>query len=183
MTPLRTRANRALAATGLALVACAVAAAAEPAKGCDALPWPLQREVQLFSGTTAASHAGIVESTAPSVAVDTLAALTLSPQSAVTFAHPPEKVRGQGTVHAGLVRFTPPAPGDYRVTLGAPAWIDAVQSGALVRATRFVGMLSCGGIHKSVEFRFATTSPVTLQISGAPAAALRLTVTRVAPAR
>jgi molybdate transport system substrate-binding protein len=148
-------------------------------RGCDALPWPMEREVALFSTAGTPVTAGTDTKKAPTIAADALVVATLRPRAAVAFARPPEKPRGDAATYAGLLTFRPDRPGTYRVTLSAPAWIDAVSAGAIEKSSRFAGMLACASIHKSVEYVLGTAGPVTLQFSGSPEATLRVAVTRI----
>jgi hypothetical protein len=139
----------------------------------------MARELELFAGAgtdvvSAASQVAI-----PAIEGDALANVTLQPQADIAFAHAPERVRGTGAAYGGMVQFSPPVEGSYRVTLSAAAWVDVVRESAIVSSRRFVGKLTCARIHKSVEYALRAGSPVIIQISGSPMRQIRVAVTRV----
>jgi hypothetical protein len=79
-------------------------------------------------------------------------------QSEVTFALSPEKkMRTDGAV-AGLALLQLTAPGNYRVSLDVPFWIDVVASGELATTRDFQGQPSCDAPHKIVEFDLSGAS-------------------------
>jgi len=62
--------------------------------------------------------------------------------------------------------------------LDQPFWIDVVAGSQLLTSKDFQGVPGCNAPHKIVEFDLPATSDLVLQISGASAAVLRLTLTR-----
>ena len=106
----------------------------------------------------------------------------LSPETLdkVVFAATPGK-KPSGVANAGMLTFTLPASGAYRVALDMPVWIDVAANGALMQPKDFEGQHSCAAPHKIVEFDLKGTRPFFLQLSGTPDS-VRLTLT-AAPAR
>jgi len=79
--------------------------------------------------------------------------------------------------YAGIAVVTVPAPGSYRLAVDIPFWIDVVSEGALVKAKDFQGQQGCSAPHKIVEFELAGAQPFVVQLSGATADSVRLTIT------
>ncbi len=75
-----------------------------------------------------------------------------------------------------MLTFAPPAkPGLYQVTLSSEGWIDLVQEGKALDSADHSGVKNCPGLRKSVRFSVGA-APVTLQISGAPAASIKVAI-------
>jgi hypothetical protein len=148
---------------------------------CTGFKWDVRQEVALFAGTAAALPAGKNAATAPALGIDRLYALTLLPQSQVNFVVAPGKNAAQDSSFAGLAELRVPAPGNYRVALDAPVWIDVIVDGKLAQPTDYQGQHSCPGPHKIVEFDLSGAQHFTLQLSGSADAAVRMTVTRTPP--
>ncbi|NHN85429.1 hypothetical protein GOB93_12365 [Acetobacter musti] len=73
---------------------------------------------------------------------------------------------GGSVSSAGMVRFTVPATGTWRVMLGNRAWIDVTASGTALASTGHHHGPACSGIGKMVEFPLTAGTPYTLQLSG-----------------
>jgi hypothetical protein len=110
-----------------------------------------------------------------------LYALQLAPQAAVSFAAAPGKKSAPDGAYAGLAVLQLETAGDYRVSVDAPVWIDVAADGKLAAVEDYQGLHSCDAPHKIVEFNLAGASRFVLQLSGAPKAAIRLTVTQAPP--
>lgn len=66
-------------------------------------------------------------------------------------------------------------PGLYQISVSQNAWIDVAQSGAVLHSKAFTGARECKVLHKSVRFEIGS-GPLTIEISGAPAKTVLLTV-------
>jgi hypothetical protein len=134
--------------------------------GCDKFAWPLTREQALLAAPDKPSvRAGDTLPAAPKGAI----VLNLQPDSAATFAMPPERKAKAEHWFGGIVRM--PAvdkPGVYQVTLSDEAWLDVVQDGRYAHTVGFSGRHDCPGVRKSVRFELGA-APFVLQISGAAA--------------
>ena len=86
----------------------------------------------------------------------------LAPHRQVRLVVPPGKAPGTDSTFSGLVGFTPPAAGIYRISAGRPVWIDAVVSGRSVASERFEMQTGCRTIFKSIAFAFHAGEPVVL---------------------
>jgi hypothetical protein len=107
--------------------------------------------------------------------------ILFAPQTAVSFAAAPGKTSAPDGAYAGLAVLHLETAGDYRVSVDAPAWIDVAADGKLAAVEDYQGLHGCDAPHKIVEFNLACASQFVLQLSGAPQAAIRLTVTQAPP--
>ncbi len=171
--------RRPLSITLLVMVMAAQSAVAEP---CTGFKWDVSRELALFATLSAPLSAGKDTASAAPVSVDRLYELTLLPQGQVAFATPPGRPSASEGAYAGLAELRLEAPGNYRIAVDAPLWIDVVANGKLLAPTDFQGQHACEGPHKIVEFNLTGTTRFVVQLSGSGQATVRMTVTR-APAR
>jgi len=165
--------HRLFALWAVALAAGSVATSAHA--DCSGFKWPLDTELGwLAAGGDIALKSGAELPAAPAKAI----ALTLQPAKSVTMpvaAGVKEQAVGADTFSGW---FTIPAgvkPGLYQVSLSTNGWIDVVQNGALVPSKGFTGRQECKTIHKSVRYDIGP-GPITVQITGAPAETVRLTI-------
>jgi hypothetical protein len=154
--------------------------AAEP---CTGFKWDVSKEQALFAGTSAALSAGKGVASAPGVGIDRLYRLQLAPQSAVTFAVEPAKKKAPDGAYAGLVVLDVAVPGNYRVAVDVPLWIDVVAKGQLAAVNDFQGQHGCDAPHKIVEFDLSGAKHFVLQLSASGSATIRMTVTRAPVSR
>jgi hypothetical protein len=171
---------------GLARVAGGVLAlmlaAAPPAggaehSGCAAFLWPIAKEQAAFARPDLPT---VSSGTARGAWTEQAFALKLEPQAQAVLPVPPggKPMTKVDKPFAGTVTFdAPAAAGVYHVTLSAPAWIDLVQGGTPLQAAAFTGAHDCASVHKSVRFEL-TKAPLVLEISGAPAAAIKIAIVR-----
>ena len=143
------------------LLLAAPALAQEPV-GCDKFKWPVGKEM------TALRAPGLQQlSTGANAATPFAATLLLRPPQQTQLPNPPERAPKDGTF-AGFVSFKTAPAGIYSVSLSAPAWIDAVQDGQVLKPTSFSGVQGCDGIRKVVKFAIGA-APLILQISNVEA--------------
>lgn len=92
----------------------------------------------------------------------------LAPTGDVKYVLRPEKPGGPGS-YGGLFALDIVEAGDYRVALGAGAWIDMVRDGKAVESVGHAHGPDCSGIRKMVDFAL-TPGRYILQIaaSGEP---------------
>lgn len=148
--------------------------AADP---CTGFKWDIAKERALFGGPAAAVTAGRSISSAPEVKTNRLYQLTLAPQADVVFASKPGKAAKFEPAYAGLASLRLPAPGNYRIAVDVPFWIDVVADGKLANVTDFQGQHDCDAPHKIVEFELRDARQFVLQLSGSEKSIVRLTVT------
>jgi hypothetical protein len=150
----------------------AVPAFAQEPVGCDKFKWPVERERALLASPSPISSGGAMPQ--PLAAAVTVA---LVPYADANLPVPPSRAPKSADTYAGFVNAAAIAkPGTYRVTLSAPAWIDAVQNGHALKSTAFSGASGCSGIAKSVKFELSA-APFSIELSGTTAHALTFVVT------
>jgi hypothetical protein len=152
--------------------------AADP---CSEFKWDVSKEHALFGAPGLALSAGKDAATAPTIGTDRLYVLQLAPQPEVAFALAPGKKMLADGAYAGLATLKLDTPGNYRVSLDVPLWIDAVANGKLAVTKDFQGQQRCDAPHKIVEFDLSGAQQFVLQMSGSAKPTVRLTVTQ-APA-
>lgn len=174
MTPLQARLGLSL----LALAAWSPASAQEPAgDGCQAFRWNVNAERALFAGAGKALQAGRDAASAAQLLPAQLAVVTLPAQDTVDYALPPAKLRLADGAHGGLLRFTVPSDGEYRIALSSAHWIDVVDGATLLPSLDFHGASGCAAPRKLVRYRLPGGRPLLLQFSGAVDSTVRVTVT------
>jgi len=161
----------------LAAALCARAGLTLAASPCDAFAWDVGHERALFASQARDQRAGDTVAAAPTIVLDNLYRLSLSPQARVAFAVPPGKKAHGEPGYAGLARLHVAADGLYRIALGGRLWIDVVQDGRLVKSAAFTGAHGCSAPRKIVLFRLVAGDAL-LQVSGGPGPQTELTVTR-----
>jgi len=159
------------------LILCGSAPGAHAADPCAGFKWDLKRELALFRGPAAVLAAGKSVSAAPALSTNRLYRLSLVAQSQVAFASPPGKATPAEEAYAGLAVLKVPKPGNYRIAVDVPFWIDVVADGKLAAVTDFQGQQSCDAPHKIVEFELRDATRFILQISGSMKPVVRVTVT------
>ena len=104
-------------------------------------------------------------------------ALKLQPLNEAGLPLPPERAPKYNPSNAGhFTLAAPPEAGTYKITVGAEAWIDVVDSAAFVKSKGFSGAKGCEGARKTVRFDLPAR-PVTVQVSGVHDAELSAIVT------
>lgn len=142
---------------------------------CTGFKWPLDTELGwLAAGSDLTLKSGDELPEVPAKAIS----LELQPAKSVSMPVAPGVKPDAVGADAFSGWFTVPAgvkPGLYQVSLSTNGWIDVAQNGALVPSKGFTGRQECKPIHKSVRYEIGP-GPVTIQITGAPAETVRLTI-------
>ena len=157
------------------------ASAVQAACGRD-FSWDVHQERALFAGAPHTLHAGSAPAAAPRIRTDQFYALRLAPQQQVQFEAPPGKTMLTDGDYAGVVKFTVPRAGSYRVSLDGTFWIDVVADGKLLATQDFQGQRGCGGPRKIVEFVMPAHQQLWLQLSGSSAAQVHVSITAASAA-
>jgi hypothetical protein len=156
--------GRWLLAVGLSAAAVAAAptlSEAQEGSGCGGFKWPLEAE-----------RAALIRTDNPSLAnggalpFDVAMTLELQPLAGAGLPKPPERAPKSPQAFAG--HFVLPAPakaGVYKITVSAPAWIDALDGEIYLHPKGFSGATGCEGARKSVKFDLRGR-PLALQFSG-----------------
>ncbi len=157
------------------LGALAIPAAAQ--EGCTSFGWPMATEVAWM--TAADSQAIETGAKMPGIAAKAIE-LKLKPSKDVTLPVKSGKKK-QGIApdsYSGWFEIALPKAGLYQLSLSHEGWFDAAQNGELVQSKGFTGRRDCKAVHKSVRFELGA-SPVIVQISGAPAETVKVTIREV----
>lgn len=147
----------------LGLVTASPALGAGPADPCAAFPWRLDKEKILLAqaaGTTV--YAGSYLNQDPPVGFRFL----LTPNGDVAYAHPLEGSGGAKGFGGVLKLGTPPAAGDYLVTMSGDGAVNVIQGSGAAPLVDEAVVKDCPSIHQSVKFHLNMHDPLTLQISG-----------------
>jgi len=147
---------------------------------CKDFSWDAHQERAIFASQPHTMQAGKAPAAAPLIQPDHFYALQLAPQPQVQFEAPPGKSMLADGAYAGVVKFTVPQAGSYRVSLDLPFWIDVIADGKLLPTQDFQGS-RCDGPHKMVEFVMPAHQQLWLQFSGSTSPQVHVSITR-APA-
>ena len=187
MTSERTSRVTAAATMTLAMLLSVVATGAEPEPvpmsgrhptGCGAYDGDIAAELKLLADAGAPVEASAsMPAAAPPLQAGKTYRLTLQPQAGVQLAVPPRRRMLEDGAFGGLVKFTVPAAGTWRVSASRETWIEVVgPDGAVVKSSRFQGREGCPEMRKFVEFVLAPQALYTLQLSGGTDATLQVLV-------
>jgi hypothetical protein len=149
-----------------------------PADPCGGYKWDVTPERALFAASPKAIVAGKDRGSAAPVGADQLFTVSLHPVSEVSFPVTPGRAPPSGSF-AGLVALTVPAPGNYRISVDVPLWIDVAGGAILAPVLDYEGLHDCNAPRKVVVFDLRGGTDWTLQVSAADRAAVRLAITRV----
>ena len=149
----------ALAIAALAVPAARAEQAGGMAGGCEDYSWDMRREMAAWDEPGLPLEALADASTAASpVPLDRKIELTLHPLAKTRFAAPPERTPAAG--YAGLVPFSVPADGVYRIAAGSRVWLDVVEGAKPVASAKFEGRAGCAKVHKVVAFALKAGRPL-----------------------
>ena len=146
---------------GAAIAAAPGAAAAEDPAGCGSFNWPLHRERAALNDIAKPTVAN-----GGALALNAAATLKLAPLAEAGLPQAPERAPNFAPSYAGHFALAAPgAPGVYKITISAYAWIDVVDRGRYLEPKAFSGATGCEGARKSVKFELPAR-PLDLQVSG-----------------
>ncbi len=152
------------------------AAAGDP---CGEFAWDVRHERAMFSQSPSMLTAAKSNNAAPAVAPDRLYELRLIPAAQVGFPVSPlgRHSKSQGT-YGGLAQIRLPSAGTWRISLSEPDWVDVVNDGAVLQPKDFQGRHGCSTPHKILRYELPAGTSLTLQLSAASAAVVRLVVSK-----
>ncbi len=166
-----------LAAAAFGAVAMTLASqTALAADACEGFAWNVAHERALFATAPVSVTAAMAAGPAPTLDVDKLYEITLSPQNKVSFVLAPEKKALADGAFAGMVSLHIPSSGKYRVSLSEGFWIDVIADGKFAPTDDFTGAPECHAPRKIVQYVLAAGN-LTLQFSNTNSATVRVTVT------
>jgi hypothetical protein len=165
------------AALTLSAVAAATASlpafAADP---CDGFAWNVAHERAVFATPPAAVTAAIAVGPTPTLEVDKLYDISLTPQDKVNFVMAPAKKALADGAYAGMVKLHIPTPGKYRVSMSDGFWIDVITAGKFAPTDDFTGSHECRAPRKIVQYPLPA-GDLVLQFSNATSPSVKVTVT------
>jgi hypothetical protein len=144
---------------------------------CVEFAWDVRAEHLIFAMQPKALAAGADRASTPGVTLDRLYQLHLQKQADVQFPTPPGAREARPDSYAGLAQLQVAVPGAYRISADQPLWIDVGFNGALLKPQDFQGRRGCNAPHKIVEFVLPMGVQLTLQISNAANADVRIAIT------
>jgi hypothetical protein len=150
--------------------------AADP---CDGFAWNVSHERAVFATPAAAVTAATAAGATPTLEVDTLYDISLTPQDQVSFIMAPAKKALADGAYAGLVKLHIPAAGKYRVSMSEGFWIDVITDGKFAPTDDFTGSRECRAPHKIVQYPLPAGNDLVLQFSNANSPSVKVTVTAV----
>jgi hypothetical protein len=144
---------------------------------CIEFAWDVRAEHLIFAMQPQPLAAGSDRASTPSVSLDRLFLLHLQKQDDVKFPTPPGALEARPDSFGGLALLQVAVPGAYRISADQPVWIDVAFNGALLKPQDFQGRRGCNAPHKIVEFQLPMGVQLTLQISNAANADVRISIT------
>ena len=107
------------------------------------------------------------EATPPMSPIGQSLLVTLHNTGQVTLAATPK----HGGPYAGLLAFSVPTDGSYRVSAGSAVWIEVVHGQSGVEPTQFEMQTGCAALFKTIQYRFKKDVGYWLELSGATSTA------------
>jgi hypothetical protein len=165
-----------VAITLSALAATMVSVPAFAADPCDGFTWNVAHERAVFATAAAAVTAATAAGPTPTLEVDKLYDISLTPQDKVNFVMAPAKKALADGAYAGMVKLHIPTAGKYRVSMSDGFWIDVITAGKFAPTDDFTGGHECRAPRKIVQYPLPAGDFV-LQFSNATSPSVKVTVT------
>ena len=159
-----------------ALASAAAWLPAQAADPCDGFTWNVSHERAVFASAAAPVAAATAKGAAPTLEVDKLYDITLSPQDKVSFVLAPAKKALADGAFAGMVTIHIPAAGKYRVSMSDGFWIDVITDGKFAPTDDFTGGHECRAPAKIVQYPLPA-GDLVLQFSNTASPRVRVTIT------
>jgi hypothetical protein len=163
---------------------CAVATAASlpayAADPCEGFSWNVAHERALFATPAGSVTAATAAGPTPTLEVDKLYDIALTPQDKVSFVMAPAKKALADGAFGGMVKLHIPAAGKYRVSMSDGFWIDVITDGKFAPTDDFTGSHECRAPRKIVQYPLPA-GDLVLQFSNATSTSVKVTVTATPP--
>ena len=160
-----------------AVVTAAASLPANAADPCDGFTWNVSHERAVYATPPAAVTAAIAAGPTPTLEVDKLYAIALTPQDKVNFVMAPAKKALADGAYAGMVKLHIPTAGKYRVSMSDGFWIDVITEGKFAPTDDFTGSHECHAPRKIVQYPLSAGNDLVLQFSNATSPSVKVTVT------
>jgi hypothetical protein len=146
------------------------------ADGCDGFTWNVSHEREVFATPARPITAATAAGPTPTLEVDTLYDISLTPQDKVNFVMAPAKKALADGAYAGMVKLHIPMAGKYRVSMSDGFWIDVITDGRFAPTDDFTGSHECRAPRKIVQYPLPA-GDLVLQFSNATSSSVKVTVT------
>lgn len=146
---------------------------------CSAYMMDVASELELFHEPAAEVQAGREAQGAPQIEPGKLYRVALRTQKEVRFVDSPGRRPEDPARPGGIVQFTVPEAGRYRVSVDANFWIDVMLEGVALKSLDFRSDRECAGPRKIVTFQLPAGAELAVQLIDATAPSVRLAVTPV----
>ncbi len=155
-----------LAALAQCAVVAVMAQASRPIEemrgNCDDYALDVQRELAAMKDTPLKLTALTSRGTAPPMSpIGQSLLVTLHHPGQVTLAATPKR---SGS-YAGLLAFSVPTDGQYRISAGSPIWIEVLNSQERVESTGFEMQTGCAALFKTIQYRLKAGLNYWLELS------------------
>ena len=147
--------------------------------GCENYQWDMRQEFALAEAPSidvpvySAADAGV--GPAP---VAAKLRVRLLPTDTVRFLVEPERRGKKSEEFAGLVRFSVPVAGTYRVSTMTPVWLEVTSSKAKrIQSNKFEMQSQCAKVHKSAAFPLRAGESYWLQMSASRTSEAHIIIT------
>jgi hypothetical protein len=178
MREIRSGGLRWLAAVAVSAVAAAATSLpAEAADPCDGFTWNVSHERALFATPASAVTAVAAVGPIPTLEVNNLYDISLTPQDKVSFVMAPAKKALADGAYGGMVKLHIPTAGKYRVSMSDGFWIDVITDGKFAPTDDFTGSRECRAPRKIVQYPLPAGNDLVLQFSNATSPSVKVTVT------
>jgi hypothetical protein len=147
---------------------------------CTAFTWDVHHERALFATPGEALAGARTSAGAPALKVERLYNLTLAKRAELSFTTKPATAAAGDSDYGALLHLTVPEAGTWRISLESKLWVDVLADGVAIASSDFQGRPGCSAPHKIVEFVLPAGKVLTVQLSGAAAPTVKLSVTRTA---
>ena len=149
--------------------------AADP---CDGFTWNVSHERAVFATpASAVTAAAAAARPTPTLEVDKLYDVALTPQDKVNFVMAPAKKALADGAYGGMVKLHIPSAGKYRVSMSDGFWIDVITDGKFAPTDDFTGSRECRAPRKIVQYPLPAADNLVLQFSNATSPTVKVTVT------
>lgn len=145
---------------------------------CGGFTWNVAHERAVFATEPESVIAATRGGPAPTLQLDKLYDIALTPQDKVSFLLAPAKKALADGAFAGMVTLHIPAAGKYRVSMSDGFWIDVIADGKFAPTDDFTGSHECRAPRKIVQYPLPA-GDLTLQFSNTNSASVKVTVTAV----
>jgi len=146
--------------------------------GCDNFAWDLSQEFKVWSGEPLPVSASVSPDATSPAQLDRKLDVALHPHGNVRFLAPPETNRGGPGKYSGLLEFTLPSAGTYRISASNGLWIDVVHNDRLIPSKAFEMQTECRSVFKSVAYEFPANAKLKLQLNGSASRNVFIAITR-----